>query len=77
MFVWVDTGVDTESLVRALGRPGHLLVPGALFSPQQQPSTYMRINVSLGDDAQFWQDFARCLRSAKQSSSPVPSEVAL
>lgn len=77
MFVWVNTGVDTESLVRALGRPGHLLVPGALFSPQQQPSTYMRINVSLGDDAQFWQDFARCLRSAKQSSSTVPSEVAL
>ena len=77
MFVWVNTGVDTESLVRALGRPGHLLVPGALFSPQQQPSTYMRINVSLGEDAPFWSDFASCLATARRIATSVPNAEAL
>ena len=66
MFVWIDTGVDTEELVRALGRPGHLVVPGALFSPEQQPSTYMRINVAVGYDDAFWQALASCLSHVRQ-----------
>lgn len=66
MFVWIDTGVDTEELVRALGRPGHLVVPGALFSPEQQPSTYMRINVAVGHDDAFWQALASCLSHVRQ-----------
>lgn len=71
LFVWVDTGVETESLVRALGRPGHLLVPGALFSPEQQPSTYMRINVSVAGDDAFWGDLERCLDAARQRTDSV------
>ncbi len=73
MFIWTDTGVETESLVRALGRPGHLLVPGALFSPEQQPSTYVRINVSVAGDDAFWGDLERCLDAARQRTDSVPS----
>lgn len=72
MFVWADMGVDTESLVRSLGRPGHLVVPGALFSPLQQPSTYARINVSVGSDDAFWLDFERCLQATQRGSVGVP-----
>jgi DNA-binding transcriptional MocR family regulator len=46
MFVWVDTGADTSVLAARAMRDGLLLAPGALFSPAQLPSNWMRINVA-------------------------------
>jgi len=50
MFVWIDTGVDTNLLAEKALEEGFLLAPGSLFSPNQLPSTRMRVNVaSMGD----------------------------
>jgi DNA-binding transcriptional MocR family regulator len=50
MFVWIDTGVDTNVLAEKALEEGFLLAPGSLFSPNQLPSTRMRVNVaSMGD----------------------------
>ena len=43
---WFDTGVDTASLAAMGLEAGYLLAPGAIFSPQQTPSTWMRINIA-------------------------------
>ena len=50
MFVWVDTGQDTEVLARKAAGQGLLLAPGVLFSADQQPSTMLRLPVSLADE---------------------------
>jgi DNA-binding transcriptional MocR family regulator len=50
MFVWVDTGVDTNVLTEKAMAEGYLLAPGSLFSPNQLPSTRMRINVATMSD---------------------------
>lgn len=47
MFVWVDTGQDTEELARKMATQGVLLAPGVLFSPQQMSSTMLRLPVSI------------------------------
>ena len=46
MFVWCDTGCDTNVLTEKAMALGYLLAPGSLFSPNQLPSTRMRINVT-------------------------------
>ena len=46
MFVWCDTGCDTNVLTEKAMAQGYLLAPGSLFSPNQLPSTRMRINVA-------------------------------
>ena len=51
MFVWADTGQDTEVLARKMASQGVLLAPGVLFSPQQSISTMLRLPVSMADDA--------------------------
>ena len=52
MFVWAETGVDTNLLAARAMSENLLLAPGSLFSPSQLPSTKMRLNVaSLGDTA--------------------------
>jgi len=43
---WFDTGVDTIALAALALDAGYLLAPGALFSPQQTPSTFMRMNIA-------------------------------
>ena len=43
---WFDTGVDTNLLAAAGLEAGYLFAPGALFSPSQQPSTWMRVNMT-------------------------------
>jgi DNA-binding transcriptional MocR family regulator len=54
MFVWVDAGVDTSVLAaRAMGQDV-LLAPGSLFSPSQQPSTWMRLNLAALQDPAVW-----------------------
>ncbi|QDZ28575.1 PLP-dependent aminotransferase family protein [Noviherbaspirillum sp. UKPF54] len=51
MFVWVDTGCDTNVLTEKAMQEGYLLAPGSLFSPSQLPSTRMRVNVANMGDA--------------------------
>jgi DNA-binding transcriptional MocR family regulator len=51
MFVWVDTGCNTNVLAEKAMEHGYLLAPGSLFSPNQLPSTRMRINVTTMSDS--------------------------
>jgi DNA-binding transcriptional MocR family regulator len=46
MFLWADTGVDSEALAAFGHEAGFLLTPGSLFSPHQLPSTWMRFNIA-------------------------------
>lgn len=59
MFLWVDTGVDTNAMAAAGHEAGYLLAPGSLFSPSQQPSTWMRYNVACAGDAGLSAFFVR------------------
>jgi DNA-binding transcriptional MocR family regulator len=46
LFVWANMAADTNVLAEKCSKHGLLLAPGGLFSPQQLPSTWMRINVT-------------------------------
>jgi len=54
MFLWVDAGRDTSVLAARAMEQGLLLAPGSLFSPDQLPSTRMRLNVAAFEDARLW-----------------------
>ncbi len=54
MFIWVDTGYDTNVLTEKAIAHGYLLAPGSLFSPHQLPSTRMRLNVAAMADPGIW-----------------------
>lgn len=43
---WFDAGVDTIALAALALDAGYLLAPGALFSPRQTPSTWIRMNIA-------------------------------
>jgi DNA-binding transcriptional MocR family regulator len=51
LFVWVDTGVDTNALALAAMNDGYLIAPGGLFSTHQGVSTFTRLNVARSSDA--------------------------
>jgi DNA-binding transcriptional MocR family regulator len=51
MFIWADTGCDTNVLTEKAMAQGYLLAPGSLFSPNQLPSTRMRLNVTTMSDS--------------------------
>jgi DNA-binding transcriptional MocR family regulator len=51
MFLWADTGCDTNVLTEKGLEQGYLFAPGSLFSPSQLPSTRMRFNVTNMADA--------------------------
>src|SRR5450830_1701458 len=57
MFVWADAGRDTNVLTEKAMAQGFLLAPGSLFSPNQLPSTKMRINVASMADPGIWRFF--------------------
>jgi len=59
LFGWVDTGVDTERLARAMLDEGWLLAPGALFHATPRATTLMRINFASTQDARFWRTLDR------------------
>nr|WP_229414679.1 PLP-dependent aminotransferase family protein [Massilia arenosa] len=59
MFLWVDTGRDTNALTERAMAEGLLLAPGSLFSPHQLPSTMMRLNVAAMQDAAPWRFLER------------------
>ncbi|ASU38178.1 GntR family transcriptional regulator [Herbaspirillum sp. meg3] len=54
MFIWADAGCDTSVLTEKAMAQGFLLAPGSLFSPNQLPSTKMRINVASMADPGIW-----------------------
>jgi DNA-binding transcriptional MocR family regulator len=54
IFVWADTGHDTNVMAEKALAEGFLLAPGALFSPSQLPSSRMRINVAAMSDPAIW-----------------------
>jgi DNA-binding transcriptional MocR family regulator len=54
MFLWVDTGMDTNVLAARAMAQDLLLAPGCLFSPSQLPSTRMRLNIAAMQDPAFW-----------------------
>jgi DNA-binding transcriptional MocR family regulator len=64
MFLWVDAGRDTSVLAAEAMQQGLVLAPGSLFSPDQLPSTRMRLNVAALDDSPFWHLLATALGKA-------------
>ena len=61
MFVWADTGRDTNVLAEQALAEGLVLGPGSLFSPRQLPSTYMRLNLATVQEEPVWDFFGRTL----------------
>ncbi|WP_026354644.1 aminotransferase-like domain-containing protein [Massilia niastensis] len=59
MFVWVDAGRDTNLLAARAMQEDLLLAPGSLFSPNQLPSTFMRVNVAALQDEGVWRFLER------------------
>jgi DNA-binding transcriptional MocR family regulator len=51
MFVWAETGCNTNILTEKAMEHGYLLAPGSLFSPSQLPSTRMRFNIATMSDS--------------------------
>jgi DNA-binding transcriptional MocR family regulator len=50
LFLWANMQTDTNDLAAICSMQGLLLAPGSLFSPRQEPSTWMRINVTTSLD---------------------------
>jgi DNA-binding transcriptional MocR family regulator len=63
LFGWVDVGVDSERLARAMLEDGWLLAPGALFHAAHRPTTLMRINFATTQEAQFWRALAQARKA--------------
>jgi DNA-binding transcriptional MocR family regulator len=61
MFLWADAGRDTNTLAEAGLEQGILLAPGSLFSPNQLPSTRIRINIGAMSDPAVLKFFERSL----------------
>jgi DNA-binding transcriptional MocR family regulator len=67
MFLWADVHVDSSALAVAGHDRGYLLAPGALFSPYQTPSTWMRFNIANCGDAGFLAFIAEYIQRHGQS----------
>lgn len=50
LFFWTNMQADTNVLAETCSKQGLLLAPGSLFSPRQQASTWMRVNVTASLD---------------------------
>ena len=68
---WFDTGVDTITLAALALEAGYLLAPGALFSPQQTPSTWLRMNIATSQNPAMLQWLAKTLARLRQRGSEV------
>lgn len=64
---WFDTGVDTASLAAMGLEAGYLLAPGAIFSPQQTPSTWMRMNFATSENPAMLKWMAKTLDQLRNS----------
>ncbi|MDB5839594.1 MAG: PLP-dependent aminotransferase family protein [Herminiimonas sp.] len=72
MFVWADTGCDTNLLAEQAMEQGFLLAPGSLFSPNQLPSTRMRINVATMSDPGVWRFLEQAAGAAGRRKTEKP-----
>jgi DNA-binding transcriptional MocR family regulator len=72
LFGWVDAGVDSERLAARLHGDGWLLAPGSLFHTTPRPTTLMRINFAVAQEARLW----RVLREARDGLLRQPQSVA-
>jgi len=61
MYLWADTGRDTNAIAVAGHEEGYLFAPGSLFSPSQMPSGWMRFNVASSQDPAMLAFLARQL----------------
>ncbi|NVD97143.1 PLP-dependent aminotransferase family protein [Massilia sp. BJB1822] len=59
MFVWADAGCDTNVLTERALSENLLLAPGSLFSPNQLPSSRLRLNVAAMQDPAVWRFLQR------------------
>lgn len=83
MFAWVDAGVDTAPVARAMLESGFLLAPGSLFLPDQRASTWMRFNVACTGNPRMLTALGRTLDAVRRRQalknprpSPRPAPVA-
>jgi DNA-binding transcriptional MocR family regulator len=76
MFVWADAGCDTNVLTERAMAEGLLLAPGSLFSPNQLPSTRMRLNVATMQEPMVWQFLERELASRGAPAGHPPRSLA-
>ncbi len=72
MFVWADAGRDTNLLTAQAMPEGLLLAPGSLFSPNQLPSTRMRLNVASMQEPTVWAFLERAL-DAREGGADHPA----
>ena len=70
---WFDTGVDTITLAAMALEAGYLLAPGALFSPQQTPSTFMRMNIATSQNPAVLKWLESALKTLRKSTEPAAS----
>jgi DNA-binding transcriptional MocR family regulator len=50
LFLWANMQTNTNDLAAICSKHGLLLAPGSLFSPRQEPSGWMRVNVTTSLD---------------------------
>jgi DNA-binding transcriptional MocR family regulator len=74
LYLWVDTGRDTDVLAADALQANYLLAPGSFFNPTQTPSTWMRINVSNFFATGFDQWLTRQLADRPPSTGYMPPE---
>lgn len=68
---WFDTGVDTITLAAMALEAGYLLAPGALFSPRQAPSTWLRMNIATSDNPAMLKWLEAALVQLRQRGTPL------
>ncbi len=69
---WFDTGVDTVTLAALALEAGYLLAPGALFSPTQTPSTWMRMNITTSQNPAILKWLEATLAKLRRETSVRP-----
>jgi len=70
MFVWADTGLDTQPLAESLLDQGFLTAPGSLFSPDQRPSTWMRFNIATSGNPRMLEALESALERGRPRLNP-------
>jgi DNA-binding transcriptional MocR family regulator len=74
---WFDTGVDTIALAALAMEAGYLLAPGALFSPQQTPSTFLRMNIATSQNPVVLKWLDATLKMLRRGAGPAASSNAM
>lgn len=62
LFAWGELGKDSALVASELHASGFILAPGALFYPDQTPSTRMRFNLATSSHPEMLAELSKCLR---------------